>query len=74
VTPFTFSITRAELYSLEDKMMRGSNGGKQMAKLSSKESKFILGLLSLCKEDYPDWFESILSDTKSGIANAKLLK
>lgn len=58
--PFSFSITKEEYYVLQDKLERGKNGGKQMAKLSSKESRFVLGLFSLCYEDYPDWFESIL--------------
>lgn len=58
--PLSWAISKADLNVLQAKFNRGSHGGKQMAKLSSKESVYLVNLIDCLYQDYPDWIESTL--------------
>lgn len=53
-----WKLTKSEHEALIAKLMRGSHGGKQMAKLSSKESKFVGVIFELFK----DYLEPYIKD------------
>ncbi len=52
-----WGINKDDFKSLRDKLQRGSQGGKQMAKLSSRESIYLNMLIESLILDYPDYIE-----------------
>lgn len=53
-------MTTDELETLRAKLERGSHGGKQMAKLSSAEARWLSGVIGYVNQGYPEWLKRIL--------------
>lgn len=53
-------LTKLELEIIQNKLKRGSNGGKQMAKLSSAESVWLSQLIDSLAKDHPDYLGSLI--------------